>query len=741
MRKSIFKKSATLITLCAIMILSVFPAYAQNDTKQLLSSLEIMVGDANGNFNDNETLTREQFAKITVAIADPDYIAVNSVSPFFDVSVNRWSAGYIDRANQMGYFHGYPDGSFRPDEQIVPEQVCKVMLKLLGYDNENITGNWAMSQISFANNKGLLDGVNFEVGIPITRIEAAKIIENTLFSQLKDSDNYLAETMGYMYLEDVVLLSDKNAQAGYISTNQGTFKKSGNITLDSTGQKGSLLINKKNEIICFLSDEQAYEKYIVKTASGDSISVFGNKSAISGISDETLCYYGGQQTNFSQMKSLLKTGDNLTVSYASFGEIEYISASGNSMTAPKFIYNIPVNENTQYIRDGIKSSHSEIDTLDVCYFLENENTVVAYSKRVTGVFENAYPSKENVSTITVSGKNYTIGHTNASSRLSSSGNIQYGDTITLLFGKDDNVTDVVSLNDNDKIYGVVTGSYLKDRVDENGNRLSEYIVSIIGTDGSVSEFSASKDFSGYKGKVVAISFQNGLANISGTNTNNNISGSFNWSNKTLGKYKLSNDIDIVDVCYDSDYSSAKGKKIFPQRLNGVTFSANNILYACTEDGEITALFLNDYTGDLYDYGIVLYAKNTSSDYVVAGEYKVNINGSYSEFITQNRSYSISSGQPAKFEVDAAKGIIGIQGLTAVNSKVTELDELYAYTKGGKYLLADDVIIYHQIAKTGDSTGYRYEIISKDKINFENSVTAYYDKAEKSGGRIRVIVVK
>lgn len=740
MMKSGLKKLTAITVLCVIILTTFCPAYASEETKQLLGSLEIMVGDAAGNFNENDTLTREQFAKITVAIADPDYIAVNSVSPFYDVSQNRWSAGYIDRANQMGYFHGYPDGSFRPDEKIVPEQVCKVMLKLLGYNNENVTGNWAMAQISFANNKGLLNGVNYEVGVPITRIEAAKIIKNTLLTQIKDSDKYLAEVMGYAYLEDVVLLTDKNTQSGYISTNLGTYKKGGNFKPEMIGRKGNLLVNKKSEIVCFLDEEQICESYIVKTASGDSISVFGGKASIGGIDDETLCYYAGQQTNFSQMKLLLKTGDNLVVSYTPSREIEYISSSGNSMATPKYIYNIPVNESTEYIRDGVKSNKAEIDSLDVCYYIESENTVIAYSKRITGVFENAHPSKENISSVTVSGKEYKIGHTNASTKLSSAGNIKYGDTITLLFGKDDTVADVVSLNENDKIYGVVLGTSLKDRMDENGNRLSEYVVSVISTDGTVSEYTSAKDYAAYKGKTVGISFKNGVANVT-TLSKNNISGTFNWNKKSLGKYKLADDIEIIDICYDDDYSVAKGKKIFPQRINGTSLSNYNILYAGTEDGEITALILDDYTGDLYDYGIMLYAKNISTDYVVAGEYKVNINGSYSEFVTQNKSYGVSSGQPSKFEVDAEKGIIGMQGLTAVSSKVTETDELYAYTKSGKYLLADDVIIYHQVGKTGDSTGYRYEIISRDKIDFENSVTAYYDKTEKSGGRIRVIVVK
>lgn len=493
--------------------------------------------------------------------------------------------------------------------------------------------------------------------------------------------------------------------------------------------------------MCFIPGNGRYESYTVKTTGGDSIAVFGNNRAIEGISEETLCYLSGQQTNFANMKAALKTGDNLTIAYTDSGSIDYLSSSGNAMTAPKYINDIPVNDSTQYVRDGNSSSRDKIDSLDVCYYLQDENTVIAYSKQITGVFENAYPSKENATSVDISGTTYEIGYTSAANKLSSDGNIKYGDTVTLLFGKDNTVVDVVKLSETDKVYGVILKSALKDRLDENGNRLSEYVVSIMKTDGKVAEYSAYKDYDGYQGRAVSVTFKNSLAEIKTLNTNNELNGIFDWNRKKFSKYTLSDDIDIIDISDDTDYTTAKGKKIYPQRLDGVTIGKSDILFAEVKNDEVVSLVLNDYTNDLYDYGIMLYAKNSSNDYVLAGEYKVNINGSYSEFVTQNRTYSVKSGQSAKFETDSVKGIVGMQSLNALSDKVTGVDDMYAYTKNKEYRLADNVIVYNQVAKTDDSTGYRYEIIPKSSIDFEKSVTAYYDKSEKNGGRIRVIVVR
>ena len=49
------------------------------------------------------------------------------------------------------------------------------------------------------------------------------------------------------------------------------------------------------------------------------------------------------------------------------------------------------------------------------------------------------------------------------------------------------------------------------------------------------------------------------------------------------------------------------------------------------------------------------------------------------------------------------------------------------------------MIYQKVYNT-DNNGARYEIIPKSKIDYSKGITAYYDKSEKNGGRVRVIVL-
>lgn len=143
------RKKLTALLLSAAILIGVqsgmFAAEATGDinadTKALLATLGIMQGDDNGIFNDDAALTREQFTKIVVKIADKDFIPAGATAPFFDVSYTRWSAPYIDRGVVLGYFNGFPDGSFQPEAEVLPEQVCNVVLKMLGADSSEATGN------------------------------------------------------------------------------------------------------------------------------------------------------------------------------------------------------------------------------------------------------------------------------------------------------------------------------------------------------------------------------------------------------------------------------------------------------------------------------------------------------------------------------------------------------------------------------------------------------------------------
>ena len=294
------KKTIALILSVCITFSCMSIVFAETSGHELVSALGIMVGDRTGNFNNNGYLTREQLAKITVAIADPEYIPVNSVSPYKDVPYHAWSSGYIKRASGLGIFIGFPDGTFRPNEYVNVEQTCKIMLELLGYSNIGASADWANSQVNAANSKGLLEGVSYTVGQPITRINVAKIIQNALCLQKSGSSQYLAEDLECKYYEDMVIITDKGLSNNYILTDKGTFKK-GILNSDDILSKGKAVVDKGDRIVWFEKDILQTYVYTLKTALPDNVTVSddGKTSVTLPVDKSTVVYNGTQTSNWA----------------------------------------------------------------------------------------------------------------------------------------------------------------------------------------------------------------------------------------------------------------------------------------------------------------------------------------------------------------------------------------------------------------------------------------------------------
>ena len=77
----------------------------------------------------------------------------------------------------------------------------------------------------------------------------------------------------------------------------------------------------------------------------------------------------------------------------------------------------------------------------------------------------------------------------------------------------------------------------------------------------------------------------------------------------------------------------------------------------------------------------------------------------------------------------------------LDKRITAVGETAVYTADGKkYILTDGACIYRKITNLAYD-GERYETLPASEIEENDQVSAYYDKAENSGGRIRVIIVK
>ncbi|AFZ58285.1 DUF1565 domain-containing protein [Anabaena cylindrica FACHB-243] len=105
---------------------------------EALAAQNIIAGFPDGTFRPNEPVTRAQFATIiTKALTPP---AKRTAIQFRDVNSNFWAYGAIQSAYQSQFVAGYPDGTFKPQQQIPRVQALVALANGLNFtaNNNNI---------------------------------------------------------------------------------------------------------------------------------------------------------------------------------------------------------------------------------------------------------------------------------------------------------------------------------------------------------------------------------------------------------------------------------------------------------------------------------------------------------------------------------------------------------------------------------------------------------------------------
>jgi N-acetylmuramoyl-L-alanine amidase len=77
-------------------------------------------------FHPNEHVTRAQAAKMLMKVLGEQEQSI-SYSRFKDVPSDHWAAGWIERAVEKGIFEGYSDGTFHPNDPLKRSQMSKII--------------------------------------------------------------------------------------------------------------------------------------------------------------------------------------------------------------------------------------------------------------------------------------------------------------------------------------------------------------------------------------------------------------------------------------------------------------------------------------------------------------------------------------------------------------------------------------------------------------------------------------
>lgn len=222
---------------------------------EALRLMGVLDGYGDGTFRPDTVLNRAQFCKMAVYAMDGsgELGRYSTVTIFPDVKPSHWASAYINMAARKGIISGFADGKFKPGQTVTAGQAVTILMRGLGYKDEDMGGVWPQSYMAEAQTNGLLKSTGITSAYAgLTRAQAAK-----LFLNLFEAKHGKGEALfSYKVGEEVYLTAVDGGKGTMTISGNGTSKTytmAHPVTSTSLiGSKGKAVLNSADEILTFL---------------------------------------------------------------------------------------------------------------------------------------------------------------------------------------------------------------------------------------------------------------------------------------------------------------------------------------------------------------------------------------------------------------------------------------------------------------------------------------------------------
>lgn len=311
---------------------------------ETLRLMGVLDGYSDGTFRPGAVLTRAQFCKMAVFAMDgsSELGRYSTVTIFPDVKPSHWASSYINMAAKKGVISGFADGKFKPEQTVTAGQAVTILMRGLGYKDENMGGVWPQSYMAEAGTCGLLKSTGITSAYSaLTRAQAAKLFLNLFEAKKAGGDGTVL--FNYTLSKDEVYLTAVDGGRGTITADGKTYDMAHPVNSTSLiGSKGRLVTNGDGDVLTFLP-----------ITSGGSVSsaavIIGSNGSASGL-------------------------DSL--------------AGSNSY---------------QIYKNGSPATAADLKKYDVATYSASTNSIIVCDTRVSVYYEDSKPSPSNPNTITVLG--------------------------------------------------------------------------------------------------------------------------------------------------------------------------------------------------------------------------------------------------------------------------------------------------------------------------------------------------
>lgn len=751
------------VSLCLAGLIMVAPASAVftdisdsrvSQTAAVLDALGIMQGVGGGSFAPGKALTRAQFCKLAVtAMGVTDVSPYASYTIFPDVKHSHWAAPYINAAvrhpelKEKSIIRGYADGSFGPDKIVSYGEVCTMLLRMLGYKEEDVGPFWPADYIAQAQAIGLTDGVTIaDARAAVKRGDAAVLLLNALNTDKKGEEgSTLLDKVASSTVKDCILLETGKTYSA-LAADAALFYEDGVVdkesprktagTLDSSmiGVYGTIVIGKGSSKVAVgvIPNGNKTETYEVVNAAADRI-VTTNGTLRPDRKTKLYISRDHDMNEYENVWANLQSGDTLSLYYNEYGVLQLMAVLPKTTAgaAHSFVYGLATSRRipAEYtiIKNGAKIDASKLKKYDVVTLDAANRQAIVSDTRLSGKYQTDSTTYSHPSQVKILEQKFSV----SSEAAATFKDMKLNDYITLLFDADGNVAAAYPKKDvSAEMQGIVT-------------KIGGEKATVTLTNGlTLRDISIAKDVkTDVMGRLVTVSQSGDGADLIRRTLSGKTTGNWSVAEGKLGGNAVSSKVRV----YEEVLSGAPLNAINVSDIDLTSVPASQIKYTVQDNaGTVTNIVLGDVTGESWIYGIG-YGKRDKTD---------EENGNSPEYVVL-RHWDGAKQEESTFRVlTLPRGLGGVpiavpRGYSTDESIVnTSLDTLKltlidtvkssafdgssgVRTKDGYYELAENIGVYV-------SEQNRFVSLQTAKSNY-TSFRVYANKTAENGGKIRVIV--
>ncbi|MFQ8697686.1 MAG: S-layer homology domain-containing protein, partial [Peptoniphilus harei] len=304
---------------------------------QYVIDKKLVEGYEDGNYGLDKNIKRSEITRLLVLANGNEELAKQlqgSMKIYSDVDAKHWANGVISvgttvpsDANGIAMLAGYPDGSFKPENDVTYAELAKMLVVLAKKDlTADMVKNakWATSWMTWAAQLGILDDVNVvDSNKAANRADAFTMVYNALYTMKEFKRVPANETRGIISnLTKDVLTLNQDSKMEYKVTGETVFVTGHNasrqqvVRLNELNLKtddyylGSLvriLVNEKNEVTHII--ELGNPAVLARGENAVAGKVVEN-DIWRGVADNTVETVNPVAKSAAEAQKLIKTGES-----------------------------------------------------------------------------------------------------------------------------------------------------------------------------------------------------------------------------------------------------------------------------------------------------------------------------------------------------------------------------------------------------------------------------------------------